>query len=223
MHLTFQEAERLGIRRTVHAGENGSARNVQEVSASHMSARGQCEPHVGKRSMWVTCRARGRCEPHVGQEVSMSHMSVHMHILVLLRRSPLYQFHGVFSNYICKGQSLSSCTWIDATEINAAQSLHVFIHTYSIMVMCIWCVYQALDEMHAERIGHGYNCLEDAALYRSILERRVHLEACPMSSFITGSVPLSFKEHPIHKLVLCHQEILSNQRYDLSNNITSSF
>lgn len=38
-----QEAERLGIRRTVHAGENGPAENVRVVSAN-------------KRRVLATCR-----------------------------------------------------------------------------------------------------------------------------------------------------------------------
>ena len=53
--------------------------------------------------------------------------------------------------------------------------------------------------MHAERIGHGYSCVDDAELYQSILARQIHIEACPMSSFISGAVPLNFQEHPLHR------------------------
>ena len=40
-------------------------------------------------------------------------------------------------------------------------------------------VAQALDEMHAERIGHGYQALQDATLYERCLRDRVHFECCP--------------------------------------------
>ena len=49
-------------------------------------------------------------------------------------------------------------------------------------------VAQALDEMHAERIGHGYQVLQDAALYKRCLRDRVHFECCPkvMSCLMTS-------------------------------------
>lgn len=52
--------------------------------------------------------------------------------------------------------------------------------------------------MHAERIGHGYRVLEDEAIYKACLEKRVHFECCPTSSLLTGSVSLQVhKDHPI--------------------------
>lgn len=35
---------------------------------------------------------------------------------------------------------------------------------------------KALDILHAERIGHGYHVLEDNALYKRIIDERIHLE-----------------------------------------------
>jgi len=37
-------------------------------------------------------------------------------------------------------------------------------------------LFKALDVLHAERIGHGYHVLEDEALYRRIIDERIHVE-----------------------------------------------
>lgn len=58
-------------------------------------------------------------------------------------------------------------------------------------------VQTALDEMKAERIGHGYHVVDDPELYKRCLKQNVHFEACPYSSCLTGSVPLSDIKHPI--------------------------
>lgn len=57
------------------------------------------------------------------------------------------------------------------------------------------CVQQALDIMHADRIGHGYHVLEDAALYARCLKQRVHFETCPTSSILTGAQPTDVFYH----------------------------
>ena len=59
------------------------------------------------------------------------------------------------------------------------------------------CVQQALDTLHAQRIGHGYRVLEDNELYQRCLSDRVHFETCPTSSILTGAQPLSFFYHAI--------------------------
>uniref|UniRef100_A0A0K2TZ03 adenosine deaminase n=1 Tax=Lepeophtheirus salmonis TaxID=72036 RepID=A0A0K2TZ03_LEPSM len=58
-------------------------------------------------------------------------------------------------------------------------------------------VKEALDEMYAERIGHGYHILEDKSLYKRCLRDKIHFETCPISSYLTGAVPLSTIRHPI--------------------------
>ena len=35
---------------------------------------------------------------------------------------------------------------------------------------------EALDILHAERIGHGYHVIQDAELYRRTVKERIHLE-----------------------------------------------
>ena len=59
------------------------------------------------------------------------------------------------------------------------------------------CVQQALDLLHAERIGHGYRVLEDEKLYQRCLRDKVHFEVCPTSSLLTGAQPLGYFYHAV--------------------------
>jgi len=61
------------------------------------------------------------------------------------------------------------------------------------------CVREALDSLHAMRIGHGYAVQKDADLYARCLREKVHFETCPTSSLLTGAVPLNTFYHPIVK------------------------
>jgi len=58
-------------------------------------------------------------------------------------------------------------------------------------------VRRAIELYHAERIGHGYHVLEDQEVYKLVLDQGIHLENCPWSSYLTGSVPLSTPKHPV--------------------------
>lgn len=58
----------------------------------------------------------------------------------------------------------------------------------------------AVDEMFAERIGHGYRVMQDQDLYQKCISNGIHFEACPSSSVLTGSVKLdnaALMKHPI--------------------------
>lgn len=62
----------------------------------------------------------------------------------------------------------------------------------------------ALDQLHAERIGHGYHVMDDPELYQRCQEERVHFEVCPSSSILTNSVPASRAatfQHPLLNFV----------------------
>lgn len=54
----------------------------------------------------------------------------------------------------------------------------------------------AVKKLAAERIGHGYHVLQDAAIYQMCKKRTIHFETCPYSSYLTGSVSPGEK-HPI--------------------------
>jgi adenosine deaminase len=61
-------------------------------------------------------------------------------------------------------------------------------------------VWTALDELGADRIGHGVRAVEDPALVDRLVAERVPLEVCPTSNLRTGVVA-SWAAHPVVALV----------------------
>lgn len=61
-------------------------------------------------------------------------------------------------------------------------------------------IWDALEELGAERIGHGTSATQDPALIAHLVERRIPLEVCPTSNIATRAV-VSLDEHPIRQLV----------------------
>ena len=61
-------------------------------------------------------------------------------------------------------------------------------------------VLAAIEVLGAERIGHGYHAVDDPAVWKLVLEKQIHLEACPISSLKTGSVA-DWASHPLKKYV----------------------
>jgi adenosine deaminase len=63
-----------------------------------------------------------------------------------------------------------------------------------------WCgpesVWDALENGHPQRIGHGVSLFRDPKLVEVFQERRIHVEMCPTSNLKTGSVS-RIEEHPI--------------------------
>jgi len=63
----------------------------------------------------------------------------------------------------------------------------------------------AVEEYHAQRIGHGYHILDDADLYRRLCFGPVpliHLECCPTSSMLTKNLPAEgWRSHSITRFV----------------------
>ena len=56
-----------------------------------------------------------------------------------------------------------------------------------------------MNDLGAERIGHGVRAIEDMALVEEIAERGVVLEVCPGSNVALGIYP-DFRAHPISEL-----------------------
>jgi aminodeoxyfutalosine deaminase len=61
-------------------------------------------------------------------------------------------------------------------------------------------IWEALDHLRAERIGHGITCLADPRLVARLRETQVPLEVCPTSNVCTGQVP-SLDDHPLPTLL----------------------
>jgi adenosine deaminase len=59
---------------------------------------------------------------------------------------------------------------------------------------------EALDGLHAERIGHGLSCLDDPALVARLRESQIPLEVCPTSNACTRQVP-RLEAHPLPRML----------------------
>lgn len=60
-------------------------------------------------------------------------------------------------------------------------------------------VWQALEVLEVDRIGHGVRAVEDAELVRVLARRRVPLECCPTSNLRTGVIK-DLERHPVAAL-----------------------
>jgi len=60
-------------------------------------------------------------------------------------------------------------------------------------------VWNAIQWLGAERIGHGVHSVEDPALVDYLREHQIPLEICPTSNLCLGAYP-SYEEHPIRRL-----------------------
>jgi adenosine deaminase len=60
-------------------------------------------------------------------------------------------------------------------------------------------IWAAIDELGASRIGHGTSAPDDARLVKELIKRKVILEVCPTTSWLTGSL----KERRSHPVIQC--------------------
>jgi len=61
-------------------------------------------------------------------------------------------------------------------------------------------VWEALEALRAERIDHGIRSLEDEALVRHLVERRLPLTVCPLSN-VKLAVVVDMKAHPLREML----------------------
>ncbi len=60
-------------------------------------------------------------------------------------------------------------------------------------------VWETLEKLAPNRIGHGIRSIEDGLLIERLIENNIHLEVCPTSNQLTRVYP-SLEEYPINKL-----------------------
>ncbi|AXT86375.1 adenosine deaminase [Aeromicrobium sp. A1-2] len=70
-------------------------------------------------------------------------------------------------------------------------------------------IWDAINHLGAERIGHGIAAAQDPTLMHYLAERQITLEVCPTSNVCTQSVP-SMAEHPLPQLVAAGVPITIN-------------
>jgi adenosine deaminase len=69
------------------------------------------------------------------------------------------------------------------------EGYHLTMHCDVDQLDSVAHIWQCLDDIGVERIDHGVNCLEDAALVRRLQGSAVGLTACPISnSYVSGSL-----------------------------------
>lgn len=74
------------------------------------------------------------------------------------------------------------------------EGVHVTIHAgEAVGPESVW---EAIELLGAERIGHGIHAFDDPALVRHLAERQICLEMCPTSNWLTGAVE-RLEEHPL--------------------------
>jgi adenosine deaminase len=60
-------------------------------------------------------------------------------------------------------------------------------------------VWEAVDVLKAERIGHGTSAVQDEKLMRRLAHDRIPLEICPTSNVITKKYVSDLAKHPIRR------------------------
>ncbi|GAA3030918.1 adenosine deaminase [Streptosporangium longisporum] len=61
-------------------------------------------------------------------------------------------------------------------------------------------IWEALEHLGAERIGHGISCMDDPRLIAHLRETRIPLEVCPTSNVCTGQVA-RIEDHPLPRMI----------------------
>lgn len=81
-----------------------------------------------------------------------------------------------------------------------AHGLHVTIHSGETPnpLAPRW-IKDAIELLGAERIGHGVQCIQDPTLMKYLIDRKIPLEVCPISNWLTQAFP-DFSSHPAKKL-----------------------
>lgn len=60
-------------------------------------------------------------------------------------------------------------------------------------------IWEAIDLLHVDRVGHGTTAIQDEKLMDTLKERKIVLEVCPTSNVFTKKYVKSIAEHPIKK------------------------
>lgn len=88
--------------------------------------------------------------------------------------------------------------FVKVFEKAKAEGLHVTAHAgEDVGPESVW---DTLDDLHAERIGHGISSYLDEKLMSYLAEKRTPLEVCPTSNIFTRKYTDKIENHPVRKL-----------------------
>ncbi|MBN2650932.1 MAG: adenosine deaminase [Spirochaetales bacterium] len=63
-----------------------------------------------------------------------------------------------------------------------------------------YSIWNSINALKSERIGHGISCYQDNELLETLKERQIPLEICPTSNFFTQAYATKYENHPIRKI-----------------------
>ncbi|KAM9343724.1 adenosine deaminase [Pholidichthys leucotaenia] len=141
----------------------------------------------GQRAFKVTARSILCCMRH------MPNWS--MDVVELCKK---YRHEGVVAIDLAGDESLNCETNPEhqsAYEEAVRCGIHRTVHAGEVGPPSV--VKEAVEVLQAERIGHGYATIEDQALYKKLLDQKMHFEVCPISSKMTGACSPDFTKHPV--------------------------
>jgi len=61
-------------------------------------------------------------------------------------------------------------------------------------------IWDSINLLKAERIGHGISAIQDKELIKTLIERKIPLEVCPTSNFFTKTYTTDYSNHPVRAL-----------------------
>lgn len=89
-------------------------------------------------------------------------------------------------------------TYAKVYEAAREQGLHLTAHQGE--AAGIDYVWECVEQLKPERIGHGVSAAQDLNLLSELARRRISIETCPMSNLRTGAVK-NLKDHPIRRFM----------------------
>lgn len=92
---------------------------------------------------------------------------------------PCRLFEGAFKEAVKRGSNIT----IHAGEASGPQNM-----------------WEAIEMLGAKRIGHGIRCVEDPKLMEALAARKICLEMCPTSNWLTQCVK-DLSEHPLPQVL----------------------
>jgi len=93
-------------------------------------------------------------------------------------------------------EHFSAGKFIDLMRWAKEQGLHITAHAGECKNCPAFNVHEAVEVIHADRIGHGVHAMEDLAVVDLIQRKKIPLEMCPTSNLQTGSIT-GLSQHPL--------------------------
>lgn len=125
----------------------------------------------------------GRHEPHFAQRLVE---------LALARREK-----GVVAVDLAGDEEhFSAGKFIDLMRWAKAEGMRITAHAGECKNCPAANVYEAIEVIHADRIGHGIHAMEDLNVVDLLARKKIPLEMCPTSNLQTGAIT-SLTQHPM--------------------------